>query len=204
MEVILLEQVKKLGKIGDVVTVKGGYGRNYLIPNNKALRSTKANLAHFESQKVDIESKNDELTKSASALAKLIDGAVVPLIQQAGEDGRLYGSVNATAISAVVNEKTKGTVDRKQIVLHNPIKYIGIHAVEVDLHAEVTATIHVNIARTEGDADQAAKRFSKGDSVMEGPAGATSYEAEAEDDNTADEQPAKDSSEENNADEAAA
>jgi large subunit ribosomal protein L9 len=169
MQIILLEQVKNLGKVGEVVTVKYGYARNFLLPNKKALRATKANVDLFEVQKADIEKNNQELIKIAQAFAKKVDGIIVPVAQQAGEDGRLYGSVTITDIANAVSEKVGEKLERKLIELHDPIKYIGVHAVQVDLHAEVTVTVNVNVARTADEAKAAAARFAKGESVMEGP-----------------------------------
>ena len=169
MEVILIEQVKKLGSIGDVVKVKGGYGRNYLIPNDKALRATKANIALFESKKSDLEKQNKEKVKEAEVLSKKVAGVIVTVVEQAGEDGRLYGSVAASNIADALIAKTKEEIDRNQVILNVPIKYIGVHAVSIDLHPEVSVEINVNIARTEADAKDAEKRFKKGEPVMEGP-----------------------------------
>jgi len=169
MEVILIEQVKKLGSVGDVVKVKGGYGRNYLIPNEKALRATKSNIAFFDSKKSELEAQNKDKIKEAEALSKKIAGAVVTIVEQAGEDGRLYGSVAASNIADAIVAKTKEEIDRNQVALNVPIKYIGVHPVSVDLHPEVSVEVNVNIARTEVDAKEAEKKFKKGESVMEGP-----------------------------------
>jgi len=169
MEIILLEQQRKLGNIGDVVKVKNGYARNFLIPNNKALRATKENIALFESKKSDIEKENKKKVEDAEKVAKKIEGAIITLVRQAGEDGRLYGSVNASDIANALVKTTKEAIDRKQIVLNNPIKYIGIHSVEVSIYGSVVANIHPNISRSEGEAKDTAKKFVKGEAVMEGP-----------------------------------
>ncbi len=180
MQVILLEQIKKLGNVGDMVTVKGGYGRNFLIPGKKALRATKDNIAYFESKKAEIEKANKEKLAEAQKVLGKIGGTVVSLIQQAGEDGRLYGSVSAGDIARQLSEDTKEEVIRSQVVLHAPIKYIGVHDVEIDLHAEAVAVVHVNIARSGSEAKDAAAKFAKGYRVMEGPGAETEKDAAEE------------------------
>jgi large subunit ribosomal protein L9 len=169
MQIILLEPVKNLGTVGDVVTVKNGYARNFLIPNRKAMRATADNVAYFDAKKKEIQAANQEKVSAANTTAKKIAGTVVALVQQAGEDGRLYGSVNATDIAAALSKHAGVEISRKQIVLHSPIKYVGIHTVEIDLHGDVVTTIHPNIARSEADAKSAAERFARGEKVMEGP-----------------------------------
>lgn len=171
MQVILLEQIKKLGNIGDVVKVRPGYGRNFLIPNKKALRATKENVAYFESRKAEIEQENLKKLAAAEKVSKKIEGIVVALIQQAGEDGRLYGSVSAADIAKAVSEKSKEAVDRSHVHLHNPIKYIGVHSIEIGLHAQVAVRVNVNVARSEDEAKDAGARFARGEIVMEGPEG---------------------------------
>lgn len=170
MQVILLEQVKKLGNVGQVVEVRGGYARNFLLPNNKALRATQENIAVFESKKADLEKQNQERVEAAKKLLAKVDGKLASVISQAGEDGRLYGSITAASIAEAVRDQLKvKEVERTQIVLNNPIKYIGVHAIEVELHPQVIATLNVNVARSQGDAENAAARFAKGERVMEGP-----------------------------------
>lgn len=168
MQVILVEQVKNLGKIGDVVDVKGGYARNFLIPGKKALRATKNNVAYFESRKKEIEKENAKLIAEAEKILKKVDGTMVVTIRQASDDGRLYGSVKAHDVREDLVKATKQDVDRQQIVLHKPIKTIGIHTVEVVLHPEVVAKINVNVARSDADAKIAEKKFKSGEQVMEG------------------------------------
>ncbi len=179
MDIILLEQVKKLGNVGDVVTVKSGYARNFLIPNEKALLATRANKDLFEARKAEIEKNNAVRTEEAKKSAKAIESKIITVISQAGEDGRLYGSVNSSDIANALNNTD---VARKQIVLHNPIKYIGVHSVEIAFHGDVTASIHVNIARTEDEAKNSETRFKRGEKVMEGPGAAqnNNYDEEIE------------------------
>ncbi len=179
MQIILLEQVKNLGNIGEVVKVKDGYARNFLLPNNKALRATKSNIDFFEVQKAEIKKQNDAKIKEAEATAKKVDGILVDIIQQAGEDGRLYGSVTIADIAEAVSQKSGQQIERKQVVLHDPIKYIGIHEVDVDLHAEVNVKVDVNVARTSAEAKISAEKFKKGERVMEGPSSETKAEEQA-------------------------
>jgi len=179
MQVILLEQMRKLGNAGELVEVKGGYARNYLIPNKKALRATKDNVSYFESKKAEIEKENKKKLDEATAIAKKIEGAIVALVRQAGEDGRLYGSVNAADIAKTATETTKQEIDRKQITLHNPIKYIGVHSIEISLFGTVVAHVNVNIARTADEAKDQESRFKKGEIVMEGPAAEAEKKEEA-------------------------
>jgi large subunit ribosomal protein L9 len=184
MEVILLEPVRKVGNVGDVVIVKNGYARNYLIPAKKALRSTKDNLAFFESKKAEIEKENQNKTTEAEKIVKAIDGTFVTLITQAGEDGRLYGSVTPLDISRPLEN-----IDRKQIALSAPIKYIGVYDVEVRLIGDISATIKVNVARTESEAKDAEKRSKAGEEVMEGPGATTPLKQAEEEKNTQKEEP---------------
>ncbi len=169
MQIILLEPVRKLGAVGDVVKVKNGYARNFLLPNKKALRATEENIAYFEVKKKEIQAANNDKIAIATKVAKKIEKAVVTLVQQAGEDGRLYGSVNAVDISEALTTQVGVEISRKQVVLHAPIKYIGVHTVEVALHGDMVVKVHPNVARSEDDAKSAAQRFAKGEKVMEGP-----------------------------------
>jgi len=156
MEIILLERVRKLGQIGDTVTVKDGYARNFLLPKRKALRSTKANREFFDSQRVHIETRNLEAKTEAEAVATKLDGASAILIRQAGESGNLYGSVSARDISVALDAQDF-KVDRTQVVLGHAIKYLGIYNIQIKLHAEVLTTIEVNVARSEAEAEMQAK-----------------------------------------------
>jgi large subunit ribosomal protein L9 len=153
MEVILLERVSKLGQMGETVKVKDGYARNFLLPNNKALRATKANKERFEKERVQLEARNLELKKEAEAVATKLDGQTFTLIRQAGETGQLYGSVSARDLA---DAATAGgfTVARSQFVLNTPIKAIGLHKVLVHLHPEVEVAITANIARSPEEAER--------------------------------------------------
>jgi large subunit ribosomal protein L9 len=152
MDVILLERVEKLGAIGDVVTVKNGYARNYLLPNNKALRANEANKKVFEANRARIEADNANKRGEAEKDAKGIDGKTVTLIRQASNTGQLYGSVSARdLVDALVADKAH--VTKSQIVLDRAIKAIGMHEVRVVLHPEVSVTVKVNVARSPEEAD---------------------------------------------------
>ena len=171
MQVILIEPVRNLGNVGDVVKVKNGYARNFLLPTKKALRSTKENVAYFESRKAEIQKENEKNKDTAEKIASAINGSFVALTRQAGEDGRLFGSVTSLDIAREISADGKNNVDRKQVILLTPIKYIGIYEIPVHLHADVTAKINVNIARSSTEAKDAEKRFKRGERVMEGPDG---------------------------------
>ena len=152
MEVILLERVEKLGKIGDVVTVKNGFARNFLLPNKKALRSNAANLKLFEANKAKIVADNDNRRGEAETRSKDIDGKSVTLIRQASNTGQLYGSVAVRDIIEALD--VDGTqIQKNQVVLDKPIKAIGLYEVRVQLHPEVAVTIKVNVARSPEEAD---------------------------------------------------
>ncbi|WP_106754181.1 50S ribosomal protein L9 [Pannonibacter carbonis] len=154
MEVILLERVAKLGQMGDKVRVRDGYARNFLLPQGKALRANKANLAKFEADRVQLEARNLERRKDAEAVGETLKGQTFVVIRSASETGQLYGSVSTRDIAEVA---TAGgfTVARTQVVLSAPIKNIGLHSVIVALHPEVEVTININVARS---ADEAARQ----------------------------------------------
>jgi large subunit ribosomal protein L9 len=156
MEVILLERVGRLGAIGDVVTVKPGFARNYLLPQHKALRATTANMARFEAQRASIEARNADARAAAAATGEKLDGQVFVLIRQAGEGGQLYGSVAARDVADAA-VAAGFDVGRNQIVLDKPIKTIGMNPVVVRLHPEVEVTVTANVARTEEEAARQAK-----------------------------------------------
>ena len=159
MEVILLEHVDKLGKMGEKVNVKNGYARNYLLPSKKALRATEANLAVYEAQKAELEAHNKKLFDDASKLAESLKGFAAVLVRQAAETGQLYGSVTIRDIAAAIKE-AGFDVERRQVYLENSIKDLGVYQVKLNLHPEVSQTILVNVARTEDDAKKQAKAFS--------------------------------------------
>jgi large subunit ribosomal protein L9 len=152
MQVVLLERVEKLGQMGEVVTVKDGFARNFLLPQGKALRSTKANLARFERERAQLEARNLELKKDAQAVAAKLDGQQFVIIRQASEAGSLYGSVAARDVAEAATE-AGFTVERRQISLDRPVKELGLHAIRIVLHPEVDATIMVNVARSRDEAE---------------------------------------------------
>jgi len=152
MEIILLERVGKLGKIGDVVTVKDGYARNYLLPQKKGLRATAANKKYFEEQRKQIEERNSKQVDEAAKVAAKAKDAKVILLRQASESGHLYGSVTARDIAAALR-KEGIQVRRGNIIMEVPIKEIGISKVKVSLHAEVIIEVEVNVARTKEEAE---------------------------------------------------
>ena len=152
MDVILLERVEKLGAIGDVVTVKTGFARNFLLPNKKALRANAANKKLFEANRARIESDNADRRGEAETASKDVDGKTVQLIRQASNTGQLYGSVSARDIVDAL-EPQGAKVTKSQVILGRPIKAIGMHEVKVVLHAEVTAIVKVNVARSPEEAE---------------------------------------------------
>ena len=148
VDLILLERVAKLGQMGQIVKVKPGYARNYLLPQKKAMRATKENLEYFQTQRAQLEANNLERKSDAGEVAVKLEGLSVALIRQAGESGQLYGSVAARDIAEAVT-KAGFTVDRRQIVLEHPIKSLGLHPVRVMLHPEVGVTVIANVAQSE-------------------------------------------------------
>ena len=152
MEVILLERVEKLGAIGDVVKVKNGFARNYLLPNKKALRANEANRKLFEANRARIEEENAVKRSDAEKDAKSVEGKTVKLIRQASNVGHLYGSVSARDIAEAL-ESAGSKVAKSQVVLDRPIKAIGVHEVKIALHPEVAVTVKVNVARSPEEAD---------------------------------------------------
>lgn len=156
MKVVLLERVERLGGIGDVVSVKDGFARNFLLPRTKALRATTSNLKVFEAQKGEIEARNVRAREAAEKAAGKLEGETYVLIRQAGESGQLYGSVSGRDVAEAV-EAAGGKVERSQVVLDKPIKTLGLHDIKVRLHPEVTITIKINIARSADEADRQAR-----------------------------------------------
>ncbi|MEM6311185.1 MAG: 50S ribosomal protein L9 [Pseudomonadota bacterium] len=152
MQVILLERVAKLGQMGDVVDVKAGYARNFLLPQKKALTASKANIASFETQKAQLEARNLETKTEAEDLGGRLDGEQFIIIRQASDGGNLYGSVT-TRDAAEAATEAGFSVDRKQVVIGNPIKELGLHSVSVVLHPEVTIEMKLNVARSEEEAE---------------------------------------------------
>ena len=156
MKVVLLERVDNLGAIGDVVTVKDGFARNFLLPRDKARRATAANLKAFELDRAAIEQRNEKNKADAQKVADKIDGQTYVMFRPAGETGHLYGSVAGRDVAEAVQAEG-GKVERSQVVLNTPIKTLGVHEVLVRLHAEVSATVKINIARSAEEAERQAK-----------------------------------------------
>lgn len=156
-QVILLERVENLGSMGDVVAVKPGYARNYLLPQAKALRATKENVAYFEAQKASLQKANAEKKADAEKVAKKIEGAKVVIIRQASEGGQLFGSVSSRDIAEALSTDTKVSVTRGQVALNAAYKTIGLFPVDVVLHPEVKVKVTINVARSAEEADVQAK-----------------------------------------------
>jgi large subunit ribosomal protein L9 len=161
VDLILLERVEKLGQMGQVVSVKPGYARNFLLPQKKALRATKENMAFFETQRVQLEAKNLERRAEAVQVGEKMEGVKVVLIRQAGESGQLYGSVSSRDIADAVTA-AGFTVDRQQIVLDRPIKTLGLHPIRVMLHPEVAVIVTANVAQSQEAAEMQAAGLDPG------------------------------------------
>ena len=156
MKVILLERVERLGGLGDIVSVRDGFARNFLLPRSKALRATSANLKVFEDRRAELEAGNAKARDAASKSGDKLDGASYVMIRQAGEGGQLYGSVSGRDVADAVNA-AGGKVDRSMVVLDKPIKALGVHTVKLRLHAEVAVTININVARSQDEAQRQAR-----------------------------------------------
>ena len=187
MEIILLERVDKLGKLGDVVNVKPGYARNYLLPTGKALRANKANMEKFEAERADRESRNQEARSAAEGTMKSMDGLSVVLVRAASEMGQLFGSVSARDIATAV-EEAGHNISKSQVVMDKAIKTLGLFPVKVNLHAEVQLEVIVNIARSAEEAKTQAEtgsaivanNFDEEDEVVEAAPEAPAEEAVAD------------------------
>ena len=192
MKVILLERLEGWGGLGDVVNVKDGFARNFLLPQQKALRATEANRKRFERDRADIEKRNQERREAAAGIAEGLNGKQVIIIRQAGETGQLYGSVSSRDVAEALSS-AGFSVARSQVVLADPIKAVGLHVVPLSLHAEVAVSVNVNVARSDDEAarqskgedltvqtfdDEAAAEFAAGQAEA-GSAAADAYEAEA-------------------------
>ena len=192
MKVILLERTGKHGHIGDEVTVKDGYARNFLLPQHKALRATEANRKKFEVERASIEKRNAERREAAAGIAAGLNGQTVIIIRQAGETGQLYGSVSSRDVAEALTA-AGFQVARSQVDLADPIKNVGLHVVPLHLHAEVAVSVNVNVARSDDEAarqakgedltvqtfdDEAAAAFAAGQAEA-GSAVADAYDAEA-------------------------
>ena len=156
MQVILLERIGRLGQMGDVVTVKDGFARNFLLPQGKALRATKANRESFEKERAQLEARNLELKSEAGAVAEKLQGQSFIIIRQAGDSGQLYGSVTTRDISTAVSEGGF-SIERRQVMLDRPIKSLGLHDVRIGLHAEVEPRVTINVARSPDEAARQAR-----------------------------------------------
>ena len=156
MEVILLERIAKLGQMGEKVRVKDGFARNFLLPNSKALRATKANIERFENERAQLEARNLEQRQEAEFIAENLNGSTHVIIRQSGESGHLYGSVTTRNVADLLTENGV-TIQRNQVSLQRPVKTIGIHEVNISLHPEVEVTINLNVARTEEEAERQAR-----------------------------------------------
>lgn len=166
MEVILLERVEKLGQMGETVKVKPGFARNYLLPQKKALRATKANMARFEADRVNLEAANLKRREEAAGVAKTMDGLTLLVIRQAGEGGMLYGSVSGRDVADSIKE-AGFTIERRHVALDTPIKSLGLYKVRVALHPEVAVTVTINVARSQDEGDRALKAAEAGETVVE-------------------------------------
>jgi large subunit ribosomal protein L9 len=156
VELILLERVEKLGQMGQLVKVRPGFARNYLLPQKKALRATKENLAYFETQRAQLEAVNLQRRGEASEVAEKLEGLSVVIVRQAGESGQLYGSVSARDISDAVTA-AGFTIEKRQVVLERPIKTLGLHSVRVVLHPEVSVAVTANVAQSAEEAEMQAR-----------------------------------------------
>ncbi|MEQ8831628.1 MAG: 50S ribosomal protein L9 [Alphaproteobacteria bacterium] len=165
MQIILLERVEKLGQMGDEVSVKPGYARNFLLPQNKAVRATEANRRRFEAQRAELEARNLERKSEAERVAQDLEGLSVVLIRAASDTGQLYGSVNARDISDAVSAKGV-KISRGQVMMERPVKTIGIFDFRVQLHPEVIVTVHINVAQSQEEAEAQAERHARGESVV--------------------------------------
>jgi large subunit ribosomal protein L9 len=160
MEVILLERIGRLGQMGDVVRVRDGFARNFLLPQGKALRASEANRKRFERERSHLEARNLEAKKEAEQVAERLQGQIFVAIRQAGDTGQLYGSVSSRDIADAVsagNASTTVTIDKRQVVMEKPIKSLGLHDVSVQLHPEVIVKVVVNVARTPEEAERQAR-----------------------------------------------
>lgn len=161
MQVILLERIRKLGAMGDVVNVKNGFARNFLLPQKKALRATDDNRVSFEKRKAELQVRNSEMKGEAEKVSSGLDGKTFVLLRQAGESGQLYGSVTTRDIASVINEEGFN-VQRSGVTLDKPIKDVGLHKIEIVLHADVSANVIINVARTKDEAE----RQARGESIL--------------------------------------
>lgn len=169
MKIILLKQQRNLGKVGEIVTVKGGYGRNFLLPQKIAARATPENIKNLEKQKSELEKQNKEALKAAEILAKKIENKHFTFIKQCADDGRLFGSVNAKEIAFRIAEELKVEVCHSSIFLPHPIKNLGVFEVKISLHPELECEVLANVGRSESEATIALKEYKAGSKKEETP-----------------------------------
>jgi large subunit ribosomal protein L9 len=162
MQVILIKSVRKLGKVGELVNVKNGYGRNFLIPQDLAIRATKDNLAKFATIQHDLETKNNQTKVTMEATAKALNGKHLTFVTQSGADGRLFGSISLKLLAASVSEMAGYKLNYSNIILDNPIKFNGVYKVQVMLHPEIFATMLVVVAKSESEAGDALREYKEG------------------------------------------
>lgn len=166
MQVILLERIEKLGALGDTVTVKPGYARNFLLPQGKALRATTDNLAYFDAQKDAIAKANADKKAIADGIAKKIADKTIVIIRSASDAGQLYGSVTTRDIAEALSEMSGETVTRNHVVMENPVKTIGFFTFKITLHPEVTTDVKINVAQSDEEAQLQADRVARGESAV--------------------------------------
>jgi len=166
MEVILLERIEKLGQMGETVKVKPGFARNYLLPQKKALRATKANMARFEAERATLEATNLKRREEAEKVAGTMTGLTLLVIRQAGEGGMLYGSVSGRDVADSIRE-AGFAVERRQVALDTPIKSLGVYQVRLSLHPEVSVTVTINVARSQEEGDRAVKAAETAETLVE-------------------------------------
>ena len=174
MQVILLERIEKLGQMGDVVTVRPGFARNFLLPQKKAMRATQDNLHYFEREKSQLEAINLERRTEAEEVGEKLEGLIVSIIRNAGDNGQLYGSVNSRDIAAAVSE-AGFTVARNQVLMERPLKMLGLHDYRIRLHPEVAVIVTVNVAQS---AEEAEMQEQQGHAII--PSEGSAYEEEEE------------------------
>ncbi len=166
MQIILLERIENLGALGDMVTVKPGFARNYLLPQGKALRATKENIAVFEAQKETIAKANADKKAIADIIGEKIADKAVVIIRAASDSGQLYGSVTTRDIAVALSEMSGETLTRNNVIMENPIKTIGYFTFKIALHPEVTVEVQINVAQSEEEAELQAQRVARGESAV--------------------------------------
>lgn len=159
MEIILLERIKHVGEMGSVVSVKPGYARNFLIPRKKALRATEDNRKYYADRKAELQAKSAEKYSKAQSVHAIIDKNFVTVIRQAGEDGKLFGSVSPKDIADLINQNFAQQVSYSEVLLPQSIKYVGIYEITIALHSDLHAIVYVNVSRSLSEAEESKKEF---------------------------------------------